>query len=557
MSANVMEQQIEDRGLPADIEAEKTILGAVLLNNNLLAEVEGSLRPSDFHLESHRRILDSMISLARQEMAIDLVTLGADLRARNYFEQIGGAIYLSSLIDGVPRMDRVDYYARIVKQKAKRRRLAIAALDVFNKVIDEDDDQAIAAAIERVASETLNSVDELRGMYSSLDEFFCADICEPEQILFGLHRGEVAGLFAVTNYGKSTLLLNAALSAAAGQVCLPLASTVSKPLRVLYIDCESPAARLRADIQTMLRSIASARTARENFSVVVDAVINDSPLNLSRPDHLKYIIKLAKAFGADLVVIDTAASAFELQEENNNAEVTRRVMKPLKKLARDVNGAVIFAHHIGKTNETQTGESAYRGRGASAFGALSRTVFTLERDTKKGLDYIVLSCAKIKGHSFKPTLMKLNHETRWFELCDEKPEAKRQPPTAQEITSFVAERGEARTESIKQHFANQGSARTIDDRIKEATQLGLIEKPNQQAPWRVCNGKSDLFEATPQTAEESAVSESSQVRNSYKGLHTANTKSNGHSSAEIVQCNCGAKGLPNTLCECCGEFLRK
>jgi len=557
MSANVMEQQIADRGLPADIEAEKAILGAVLLNNDLLAEVEGSVRPGDFYLESHRRILNSMMGLARQGMAIDLVTLGADLRARNYFEQIGGASYLSSLIDGVPRMDRVDFYTRIVNQKAKRRRLAIAAMDVFNKAADEDDDQAIAAAIERVASETPHSADEMHGIYSSLDEFFCADICEPEQILFGLHRGEVAGLFAITNYGKSTLLLNAALSVAAGHACLPLAPTISKPLHVLYIDCESPAARLRADIQTMLGSLAGARTARENFSVVVDAVINDSPLNLSRSDHLKHIIKLAKPFGADLVIIDTAASAFELQEENSNAEVTRRVMKPLKKLAREVNCAVIFSHHIGKTNETQTGESAYRGRGASAFGALSRTVFTLERDAKKGPEYVVLSCAKIKGQPFEPTLMRLNQETRWFELCNEKPEAKPQPPTAQEIANLVAERGAARTEDIKKDFAGRGSARTIDDRIKEAAHLGLIEKPNQQAPWRVRNGRNGHSEATPQTAEESTISEGSQVCISYKGLHTATSKSNGHSSVKIVQGSCGAKGLLNTLCERCGEFLRE
>jgi replicative DNA helicase len=553
VSANTVEYLLEERGLPADIPAEKAILGAVLLNNELLAEVEDSLQASDFFLDAHRRILRSMVNLARQGMAIDPVTLGADLRAQNYFEQVGGLTYLASLDDGLPRMDRIDYYACIVKQKAKRRRLVMAAADVFNKAIDEVDDETTAAAVERLVTEMPNSADELCGIYSSLDEFFCADICEPERILVGLHRGEVAGLFAVTNFGKSTLLLNVALSAAAGQVCSPLAPTASKPLHVLYIDCESPAARLRADIQTMLSNLADARTARENFSVIV---ISDSPLNLSRPDHLKHITKLAKAFGADLVILDTAASAFEFQDENNNAEVARRVMKPLKRLAREADCAVIFSHHIGKTNETQTGESAYRGRGASAFGALSRTVFTLERDAKKGPEYTILSCAKIKGQSFEPTLMKLNHEMRWFELCAEKPETKRQPPTAQEIANFVAQRGEARSAEIKKHFAGRGSERTIDDRIQEAMELGLIEKPNQQAPWRVCNDKCELFEMTPQTTEELTTSEGSQVRNSYKELQTANSKLNEGVSVEMAQCSCGSKGLPNRLCERCGEFLR-
>lgn len=557
MSANIIEYLIEDRGLPADIEAEKAILGAVLLNNDLLTQVEGLLQAGDFYLDAHRRLLESMMNLACQGMAIDLATLRADLRARGCFEQVGGASYVASLIDGVPRTDTIDFYARIVKQKAKRRWLAIASADVFNKAIGEEDDEAIAAAVERVISEMMDRAEGLRGVYSSLNEFFCAELWEPEPILFGLHRGEVAGLLAITNYGKSTLMFNIGLSVAAGQVCLPLAPAVLKPLRVLYVDCESPATRLRSDIQTMIGRIADACTARENFSVIVDAVINDSPLNLSRPDHLKHIIKLGKAFGADLVIIDTAASAFELHDENNNAEVTRRVMNPLKKLAREVNCAVIFSHHIGKANETQTGEGAYRGRGASAFGALSRTIFTLERDSKKGPEYVVLSCAKIKGQPFTPALMKLNHETRWFELCDEKPEAKPRPPNAQEIAAFVAERGEAQTEDIKKHFVGQGSPRTIHGRIKEAARLGLIEKPNQQAPWRVCNSKSSYFEAASQTAEESMISGGVQVCNSYKELQTANLKPNGNSSTAVVQCPaCGAAGLLHKYCDRCGDFLR-
>src|SRR5262249_18379109 len=139
------------------------------------------------------------------------------------------------------------------------------------------------------------------------------------------------------------------------------------------------------------------KTARQNFMIIVDASIKESPLSLSKPDHFKYIMALAKYYHVDLVGVDTAASAFELMDENSNAEVTRRVMNPLKQLAREANCAVIFTHHIGKSNETQTGEGAYRGRGASAFGALSRTIFTLERDPKKGSEYIVLTCAKIKG----------------------------------------------------------------------------------------------------------------------------------------------------------------
>jgi hypothetical protein len=110
-----------------------------------------------------------------------------------------------------------------------------------------------------------------------------------------------------------------------------------------------------------------------------------------------------------------------MQDENSNAEVTRHVMNPLKRLAREANCGVVFTHHMGKAGETLSGDSAYKGRGASAFGGLSRTIFTLEKDVSKGPGYAVLSCVKVKGAAFEPTLLKLNPETRWFEVCHSKP----------------------------------------------------------------------------------------------------------------------------------------
>jgi hypothetical protein len=327
------------------------------------------------------------------------------------------------------------------------------------------------------------------GVYSNLNAFFNAEFEEPEAILTGLHRGEVGGLLAVTNYGKSTELLNVALSIAAGQKLLPLASNVPQPRRVLYLDFESPASRAKADLQTMIRNISNVQEAKENFMIVVDAYFKVSPLCLSNPEHFNYIEELAKFHRADLVVIDTVASAFELADENSNAEVTRRVMNPFKRLAREVKCAVIYSHHIGKANETQSGDGAYRGRGASAFGALSRTIFTLERDAKKGPGYVVLSCPKIKGEGFEPVLLKLNQEMRWFEVCADKPEAKLEPPTVQEIAEF-AKAQPSTTAEIYEYFKGRAGRRTVEQRIQEANNLGLIFKQNQKAPWAFRNGQN-------------------------------------------------------------------
>lgn len=607
---------LNDKGLPAAVDAEKAILGAIFLNNDLLAQALSFIERGDFHLDSHRRIFDAMVGLRDSDHPIDAITLPALLKERNELEQVGGVTYLASLIDGVPQTGSVEHYCRIIKYKARERQ-AITLLNLgITELVDGGED--LGAILQRLQSRLAKIADGgnkrrvITGVYPTLDALFNAHIEEPEQILFGLHRGEVAGLFAVTNYGKTTLLYNTVLSIAAGDTTWPLAPIVPKPRRVLYIDSESPASVSRADLKAMIGGVSDDKTARSNFAIVVDALIKDSPLSLSNADHFNWVIALAKSHKADLVVVDTAASAFELQDENSNAEVTKRVMNPLKRLAREANCAVIFTHHIGKANETQSGEASYKGRGASAFGALSRTIFTIERDVKKGPGYIVLNCAKIKGQPFEPVLLKLNPDTRWFERCSDNPSAKPEPPTAQEIAEFVRKRIEARSAEICEHFKQRAGKRTIEDRINEAERIGLIVKPHQKAPWRFRNGQNGHSSQSGETEAESTDGAFPQSASPIRDCGNAETMTNEHSeeaatvasvafmitraqqqqladlgyrrsqvgqmtpqqaheiiaaqkvanppnahAKELAYCpNCRAEGLLHSHCARCGEFLR-
>jgi hypothetical protein len=521
--------QLSEQGLPSDVNAEKSILGAITLNPKLIAQALAILETADFYLVSHRKIFDAMVSLQQSGSPVDTVTLPGLLNERKQLEQVGGVTYLASLIDGVPQTDNIEHYCRIVKCKAGER----DAIALLNKGIMElvDGEQKLNVILPRLQSrlakigESENHPQAIKGVYTTLDALFAAQIDEPEQILFGVHRGEVASMFAITNYGKTTLLNNIALSIAAGEALWPLASFIPKPRRVLYIDSESTASLTRADLQTMIRGISNSKASRENFALVVDASINGSPLSLSRPEHFKWIVALAKSHKADLVVIDTAASAFELQDENSNAEITRRVMNPLKQLASLADCAVIFTHHIGKANETQSGEAAYKGRGASAFGALSRTIFTIEKDAKKGQEYIVLSCAKVKGQPFEPVLLKLNRDTRWFEMCSDGPSAKPEPLTAQEVAAFVEKRTEARTAEICEHFEQRAGRRTIEDRIREAERLGLITKENQKAPWHFRNDENGHSSDSGEVTAESTDKEFPQSANPIRDCGNAETGS--------------------------------
>ena len=102
-----------DAGLPANIDAEKTILGAVLLDNEALKEITISLGPDDYSLDSHRRIWLRMADLYSAGRPIDIVTLSAELSKHKEVESIGGVAYLASLTEGLPRRPVINEYIKI------------------------------------------------------------------------------------------------------------------------------------------------------------------------------------------------------------------------------------------------------------------------------------------------------------------------------------------------------------------------------------------------------------------------------------------------------------
>lgn len=222
---------------------------------------------------------------------------------------------------------------------------------------------------------------------------------------------------------------------------------------------------------------------RHNFRPLVDTEINDVPLNLSDPEHLKYVQEQALDFGAELIVIDNGSAGFELTSENDNAEVASRVMLPLKTLARRTNAAVILVHHTGKPGESprQTID-AFMGRGASAFGSLARSIYGLVPASDMGEGYVVLHNTKNKsGPKLEPVTMRLDFHSLWFEQLNTRP---RMDVTAQAVREFVNSRGAASLSEIKEHFMQYGaSTRTIERRIADAAEVGLIWRKNQKAKY--------------------------------------------------------------------------
>src|SRR5215468_4865679 len=125
--------------MPANVEAERSILGAILLDNFAYNQAAEHLKPEDFSLDSHRRIFARMVDLSESSRAIDIITLPEELDRRKELETIGGGAYISSLLDGVPDRPSIEHYVKIVRDKALLRGLIHAANAAAARASEQSD----------------------------------------------------------------------------------------------------------------------------------------------------------------------------------------------------------------------------------------------------------------------------------------------------------------------------------------------------------------------------------------------------------------------------------
>ena len=140
------------RTLPHNLDAERAVLGAILIRNEAINAATVLIDSADFFRAAHRIVFDRMVALSQRGQAIDFVTLVEELDRTGQVEEVGGAAYVAALTDGVPRATNVEHYARIVKEKSTRRRLIVSANQILTDAYSSEDeaDQQLDAAQRQI-----------------------------------------------------------------------------------------------------------------------------------------------------------------------------------------------------------------------------------------------------------------------------------------------------------------------------------------------------------------------------------------------------------------------
>jgi hypothetical protein len=328
-------------------------------------------------------------------------------------------------------------------------------------------------------------------------DFLAMEFPNPERVMFGLGRGNLGLMNASTNLGKTTLALNLTLSATGNKTFLPLFDETHRARRVMYIDGEATKAELQDDIRNMLGSCTPEQREliKDNLCFICDEELldvessdeesNDEPLDLVNPRHLKLVRDRAIEFKPDLIIVDTLSALTLMEDENDNAKVKKEVIQPLKRLAKKANAGVLLLHHTGKFIEGSfQAEDAYKGRGASAFGALSRVVFNLKQQ-KELKGNVALSCSKVKGQKFSPVVLQLNEDTRWFSVTGNVSEKKTKTNVAYEqVVNYVRDRviktgkGAKRGEIVN-GLEGKVSETDVDRKLRSAVKKGDLLRDSE------------------------------------------------------------------------------
>jgi replicative DNA helicase len=368
-----------DAGLPANIDAEKTILGAILLDNAAHAEAAEHINPDDFSLDSHRRIFLRMGELVDTGRAVDIVTLSNELSRYKEVEAVGGVAYLASLTEGLPRRPVIEDYIRIVKDKSLLRRLmgicsaAIAkAADQSQDaigVLDETESQLLEVSQAGLA-QGLQPIDIIvRDSFGSIDNLYthsrditglATGFTDFDRMTSGLQKGELIIIAARPSMGKTALAINIAENAA-----LRYGSTVA--IFSLEMSRESLLRRMLASqasvdqqkIQKGFFGRAEQEKLQSALSQLVESriYIDDSAGSSLAEMRARARRLKQNAGGLDLIMIDylqlmsvTMPGASKRGFENRVQEVSA-ISRGLKAMAKELQVPVIALSQLSRSNE--------------------------------------------------------------------------------------------------------------------------------------------------------------------------------------------------------------
>jgi replicative DNA helicase len=362
-----------ERSLPHNLEAERSVLGAILLHNDLVNVAVELIKEHDFFRKAHEIIFEKMLRLTERGQAIDLVTLKDELARANQLDEVGGPAYVTALVDGVPRATNIEYYARIVKEKSTLRDLIYSANKILNTAYsaEEDADQILDEAERDIFSIAERGI---RHGFVSL-----ADLMHPgvemierlhahkelvtgvpsgftdlDELTAGFQPSDLVIIASRPAMGKTSLVLNIAqhagkLNQTVGFFSLEM-SKEQLFIRMLTSEARIDAHRLRTGFlaERDWARLGEALNVLGRASVYID----DSP-SIGVLEMRAKARRLKSQHGLHLLIVDyIQLMQARGRPENRNLEIAS-ISRSLKGLAKELNVPILVLSQLNRAPESR------------------------------------------------------------------------------------------------------------------------------------------------------------------------------------------------------------
>ncbi len=370
---------LSEKAFPHNLEAERVLLGSILLDNGALNVALTSMTKDDFFSEAHRVTFEKMVNLSEKNRTIDLVTLAEELSREGLLEKVGGAAYLASLMDGVPagNYSIVSEYSRIIREKSLIRRLITASNNVISRclegiddpetLIDQAQSQILEIAEQKVQTGFLGVHDIVKSSFGTIDVLFDrgrhltgveTGFVDLDNLTSGFHPGELVVIAARPSLGKTALALNLAAHAATKQkkIVGVFSLEMSKESLVIRLLC--------SEGQIDSHKLRTGFTGHEDWNRMTHALgrLADAPLFIDDSAGLSVLQIRAKARrlaaerGLDLLIVDYLQLVTGHGRFENRTQEVSFVTRGLKSLAKELNVPVVALSQLSRAPEERPGQ---------------------------------------------------------------------------------------------------------------------------------------------------------------------------------------------------------
>jgi len=437
---------------PQNLDAESSVLGGILLENEAVNQVLELLRPEDFYRESHRKVFRAIVELSDRSEPVDLITLSDFLKSRGELEAVGGTAYLASLADFVPTAANISHYARIVREKSILRSLISTAteiatrgyeeqgnveefLDSAEKVIFDISEKKIKAsfvAVGDMIKDTLKTVEKLyerKEMVTGVPTGY-SDL---DRLTAGLQPAELIIVAGRPGMGKTAFALNIAANAAftgAGVAVFSLEMAKEQlVLRMLCSEARVDSSKVRSGYlgERDFPQLAKAAGRLHEAPIYIDDTPAISVLEL-RAKARRLVRDRSKKIG--LIIVDYLQLMRGMGTASNREQEISEISRSLKALAKELSVPVIALSQLNRRVEDRSDRRPMMSdlRESGAIEQDSDVIIFIYRDevynksdeSKKGLAEIIVAKQR-NGPIDTVTLTFLNEYTR-FENYTERDE---------------------------------------------------------------------------------------------------------------------------------------